>query len=59
MAFGSAAPEVVINIVQTIKTRIAVPEGIEFRHDNIALGVGAVIGSGMIALMLIPAACAL
>jgi len=59
MALGSAAPEVVINIVQTVKTRIALPTGLEISHDNVALGVGAVIGSGMIALMLIPASCAL
>jgi len=59
MALGSAAPEVVINIVQTVKARIALPEGLEVSHDNVALGVGAVIGSGMIALMLIPASCAL
>jgi len=58
MAFGSAAPELVINIIQTVKSFIYVPRGAETR-DNVALGVGAVIGSGMIAFMLIPASCAL
>lgn len=52
MAFGSAAPEMIINVVATIQAQTTNPE-------TTSLGVSAIIGSGMIAFSLIPAACGL
>lgn len=52
MAFGSAAPEIIINVVATIQAQTSDPE-------TTSLGVSAIIGSGMIAFSLIPAACGL
>lgn len=56
MAFGSAAPEIIVNTVSTLKqarktTRVSL--------DATNLGVGAILGSGMIAFLIIPGACAL
>ena len=48
MAFGSAAPEILINVIGTAKG-----------GSGTDLGVGAIIGSGMIAFLVIPGACAL
>eukprot|EP00605_Chrysophyceae_sp_TOSAG23-4_P002303 GSChrysophyteH1.ASY1.ANO1.2549.1 assembled CDS len=45
MAFGSAAPEIIINMVSAL--------------DATNMGVGAILGSGMIAFLIIPSACAL
>jgi len=60
MAFGSAAPEIIINAVQTIKSRMKGPSGKSAnKQDAVALGIGAIIGSGMIAFMIIPAICAI
>lgn len=60
MAFGSAAPEIIINAVQTIKSRLNTPsDGPSEKQDNVALGIGAIIGSGMIAFMIIPAICSI
>jgi Ca2+/Na+ antiporter len=57
MAFGSAAPEIVINAATTIK---AVGGGSEGGGDpnSANLGVGAIIGSGLIAFLVIPGFCA-
>ena len=65
MAFGSAAPEIVINSVSTIKTVMRGDgnggEGIgsedDAREQN--MGVGAIFGSGIIAFTVIPGICAL
>jgi len=64
MAFGSAAPEIIINVVQLVKNRISEASkdsGAEHdtHKDAVTLGLGAIIGSGMIAFMVIPAICAL
>eukprot|EP00966_Prymnesium_polylepis_P210247 4869090-Prymnesium_polylepis.1 len=56
MAFGSAAPEIIINAVSTLKALFASDEG---DNEDTALGVGAIIGSGMIAFTVIPGACGL
>jgi len=50
MAFGSAAPEIIINVVATIQATTS-------SGETASLGVSAIIGSGMIAFSLIPAAC--
>ncbi|KAJ1620181.1 hypothetical protein T492DRAFT_915367 [Pavlovales sp. CCMP2436] len=55
MAFGSAAPEIIVNAVSTIKAIYTRSES----GDEANLGIGAIIGSGMIAFTLIPGACAL
>eukprot|EP01060_Flectonema_neradi_P004694 TRINITY_DN13077_c2_g1_i1.p1 TRINITY_DN13077_c2_g1~~TRINITY_DN13077_c2_g1_i1.p1 ORF type:complete len:672 (+),score=118.52 TRINITY_DN13077_c2_g1_i1:47-2062(+) len=47
MAFGSAAPEIIVNAVATIKAS----------EGSTDLGISAIIGSGMIAFMLIPGFC--
>eukprot|EP00755_Sulcionema_specki_P018324 Sspe_Gene.66615::Locus_39350_Transcript_1_1_Confidence_1.000_Length_2253::g.66615::m.66615/K13751/SLC24A3, NCKX3; solute carrier family 24 (sodium/potassium/calcium exchanger), member 3 len=49
MAFGSAAPEIIVNAVATIKSSSS--------SDSTDLGIAAIIGSGMIAFMLIPGFC--
>ncbi|KAK8807918.1 hypothetical protein WA588_006406 [Blastocystis sp. NMH] len=46
MAFGASAPEIVISIITTIQG-----------GDNVDIGVGSIIGSGMIGLTLIPGIC--
>lgn len=50
MAFGSAAPEMIINLVATIQSSTS-------DSETTSLGVSAILGSGMIAFSLIPAAC--
>ena len=51
VAFGSAAPEIIINSITTIKSAGSdTGEGAD-------LGVSAIIGSGMIAFLLIPGCC--
>ena len=74
MAFGSAAPEMVINAISTLKAALSDGRGDDDRNatsscacnDNnscpgsdTALGVGAILGSGMIAFTVIPGCCAL
>jgi len=56
MAFGSAAPEIVIAAVSTAQATMDSDGGNE---DDITLGVSSVIGSGLIAFSLIPAVCGL
>jgi len=57
MAFGSAASEIIINVVATIQAQMsATPGGQSGNQTN--LGVSAILGSGMIAFSLIPATCA-
>lgn len=56
MAFGSAAPEIVIAAVSTAQATVSTSGGNE---DDITLGVSSVIGSGLIAFSLIPAVCGL
>lgn len=53
MAFGSAAPEIIINAVATIKTLTSKDEG----GGSSDMGVGAIIGSGLIAFLAIPGVC--
>lgn len=56
MAFGSAAPEIIINAVSTVKSAAAKDED---GANATSLGIGAILGSGMIAFMVIPATCAM
>ena len=56
MALGSAAPEIVINAVGTMKSALSAT-GEDAAATN--LGVGAIIGSGIIAFTIIPGLCAL
>ena len=59
MAFGSAAPEIIINVVATIQTQLSGGgAGGPGQAQKTDLGVSAIIGSGMIAFSLIPATCA-
>ena len=58
MAFGSAAPEIIINMVSTLKQARSYPPP-PSALDATNVGVGAIIGSGMIAFLIIPGACAL
>ena len=58
MAFGSAAPEIIINMVSTLKQAREYPPP-PSALDATNVGVGAIIGSGMIAFLIIPGACAL
>ena len=52
MALGSAAPEIIVNVVSTIRTHSTSDK------DATNLGVSAIVGSGVIAFSLIPGACA-
>lgn len=56
MALGSAAPEIIINAISTMKTMFA---GSDSDASSTELGIGAIIGSGMIAFTIIPGACGL
>jgi len=49
MAFGSAAPEIIINAIQSVKGG----------QDDTDLGIGGIVGSGMIAFTVIPGICGL
>jgi len=55
MAFGSAAPEIIVNAVATIQSMNGGAAG-DSQTTN--LGVSAILGSGMIAFSMIPATCA-
>ena len=73
MAFGSAAPEIIISAISTIKSVIddhsddaggggETPVGCGCDDhcggsDDVALGIGAILGSGMIAFTFIPGCC--
>jgi Ca2+/Na+ antiporter len=61
MAFGSAAPEIVIAAVSTAQAALAAgdAEDMDAANDATSLGVSSVIGSGLIAFSLIPAVCGL
>jgi len=59
MAFGSAAPEIVVNAVSTIKSIRAKANAstLESEKNAVNLGCGAIIGSGVIAFSVIPGLC--
>lgn len=64
MAFGSAAPEIIVNAVSTIKAagkhkkgKAMTPNDILDAGEATSLGVAAIIGSGIIAFSLIPGTC--
>ena len=61
MAFGSAAPEIIVNAVSTIKAGSGGGSAAQIAAAGqaTALGVGAIIGSGIIAFSLIPGTCGL
>jgi K+-dependent Na+/Ca+ exchanger-like protein len=56
MAFGSAAPEIIVNAVATIQSMNGAASAADAQTAN--LGVSAILGSGMIAFSMIPATCA-
>lgn len=57
LAFGSAAPEIVINVVTNIKSAQVAAQG---GYDpSSALGISAILGSAAIAFTVIPAVCIL
>lgn len=56
MAFGSAAPEIIVNAVATIQSMNGGASAADAQTTN--LGVSAILGSGMIAFSMIPATCA-
>lgn len=56
IALGNAIPEITINCISTFKSMAAVTEGDAAIAD---LGIGAILGSGLIAYLLIPASCTL
>lgn len=53
MAIGSAAPEIVINVIAAIQA------GTSSNPEATKLGVSAIIGSGMVAFLLAPGLCAI
>jgi len=62
LALGSAAPEIAIAAISTVKSMAAATEG-EVVDDKAAafassLGVSSILGSGMLAFTLIPGLCA-
>ena len=56
MALGAAAPEIVVNVVSTIKGGIAVSGDAEAAAQS--LGVSSILGSGITAFTIIPGLCA-
>jgi len=56
MAFGSAAPEILVSSVNTLK---ATSQRYSTSSSNLQLGTSAIFGSGVIAFSLIPSACSL
>ena len=56
MALGSAAPEIIINAVSTVKGVVGNKKHAAFSSS---LGVSSILGSGMMAFALIPGLCAL
>lgn len=65
MAFGSALPEITVNAITTMQTESdpnaldANDNTMDANEDPSDLGVGAILGSGLIAFLLIPSVCAL
>lgn len=72
MAFGSALPEITVNAITTLQTVsdgkapdlnsedvTKAPKNDDTVEDPSDLGVGAILGSGLIAFLLIPSICAL
>lgn len=69
MAFGSAAPEIIVNIVSTVKAASKLSkygkddphyaEAVNEAGADTSLGVSAILGSGIIAFSLIPGMCGL
>eukprot|EP00499_Haloplacidia_sp_CaronLabIsolate_P014871 CAMPEP_0196770158 /NCGR_PEP_ID=MMETSP1104-20130614/971_1 /TAXON_ID=33652 /ORGANISM="Cafeteria sp., Strain Caron Lab Isolate" /LENGTH=554 /DNA_ID=CAMNT_0042140267 /DNA_START=124 /DNA_END=1788 /DNA_ORIENTATION=- len=55
LAFGSAAPEIIINAVTTLQSVHSGSGG----KDTTSLGIGAIMGSGLIAFSVIPGCCGL
>jgi Ca2+/Na+ antiporter len=69
MAFGSAAPEIIVNIVSTVKAASKLlkvgkdspgyQQALNEAGADTSLGVSAILGSGIIAFSLIPGMCGL
>ena len=62
LALGSAAPEIIIAAVSTVKSLLAGEDTPEERVKGAfaqALGISSILGSGMMALTLIPGLCAM
>ena len=59
MAFGSAAPEIIFSVISTLKSTEPFGGGGHDGGDAAGTGVGAIIGSGMIAFTAIPGCCGL
>eukprot|EP00929_Paragymnodinium_shiwhaense_P079912 TRINITY_DN41661_c0_g1_i2.p1 TRINITY_DN41661_c0_g1~~TRINITY_DN41661_c0_g1_i2.p1 ORF type:complete len:461 (-),score=50.93 TRINITY_DN41661_c0_g1_i2:12-1394(-) len=59
MAFGSAAPEIIINAVSTLKVVNSGGGEDSASSGETELGIGAIIGSSMIAFTIIPGSCGL
>eukprot|EP00494_Astrolonche_serrata_P030193 UN30460 len=55
MAFGGAAPEIVIAVITTMQT----VHSTEDDSENISLGITTIFGSGLLAFSLLPAAVGL
>ena len=62
LALGSAAPEIIIAAVSTVKSILSTDQGEEVNEEAAfatSLGVGSILGSGMLAFTLIPGLCAM
>jgi Ca2+/Na+ antiporter len=59
MAFGSAAPEIIINSLTTLSSIGRSESEADDAAASTNLGIGAILGSGMIAFTLIPGLCAI
>ncbi|CAD7968614.1 unnamed protein product [Amoebophrya sp. A25] len=62
MALGGAIPEICISTIVSLKTALssdhqAGPHLHDHQHSEVALGVGAILGSGLIAFCVIPSIC--
>ena len=57
LAMGSAAPEIVVASVSTVKSILA--DDMKSTEFAVSLGISSILGSGMMAMTLIPALCAM
>ncbi|KAF4662556.1 hypothetical protein FOL47_006195 [Perkinsus chesapeaki] len=56
MAFGGAVPEITVNSMATMK---AISQGAKGGPADAALGIGAILGSGLLAFLTVPAICSI
>ena len=61
MAIGSAIPEITVNVISSLgaigKAETTTPHAAKHTVSEADLGVGGILGSGLIAFLIIPSLC--